>query len=103
MIASAKSIISDSERPPCDSVLSVSKHSALLVGSVQDQIQCSMLMSLQEARELQMKALRGTIHPTEVERVALQLVTALEQNFLLSHKVEHQRDMLGCPTCGGYH
>lgn len=62
-----------------------------------------MSMSLQEARELQMKALRGTIHKNEIERIGLELVSALERNFLLSRQVEHQEDMLGCPTCGGYH
>lgn len=62
-----------------------------------------MSMSLQEARELQIKALRGTIHKTEIERIGLELVSALEQNYLLKMQVENQQDMLGCPTCGGYH
>lgn len=62
-----------------------------------------MPMSLQEARELQMKALRGTIHPNEVKKIGLELVSALEQNYLLRRQVETHQDMLGCPTCGGYH
>ena len=62
-----------------------------------------MLMSLQEARELQIKALKDEISPEEVKKIAVQFVCALEQNFHLQLKAEVFEDLRGCPTCGGYH
>lgn len=61
------------------------------------------MRSLQEARELQVKVLRGEATSDEMKAIAVEWVSALEENFLLSHKIGRQQDMLGCPVCGGFH